>query len=244
MTRAFRWGFTMLTGCLLLGTARAAAQDWPQWRGPHGDAVAAGFAVPAAWPAAFARQWQVTVGTGDATPALVGDRLYVFARQGAEEVTLCLNAADGAELWRDAYAAPAVTGAAAQHPGPRGSPAVADGKVVTLGVQFNTPVLKDGYLYGLSERGYLFCLDAGTGQTAWQDTVRRGRNFAAILDAGPVLLALPDNATLIAYAPNHDAYTELAQIKVADKQTYAYPVCAGKRLFVRDQETLTLWTVE
>ena len=35
------------------------------------------------------------MGSGDATPALVGDKLYVFARQSADEVILCLNAADG-----------------------------------------------------------------------------------------------------------------------------------------------------
>ncbi len=42
--------------------------------------------------------------------------------------------ADGKEVWKDKYAAQAVTGPAARHPGPRSSPAVADGKVVTLGV--------------------------------------------------------------------------------------------------------------
>ena len=86
------------------------------------------------------------MGSGDATPALVGDKLYVFARPGDDEVTLCLNAGDGKELWRDKYAAQAVTGAAARHPGPRSSPAVAEGKVVTLGVG-----------------GVLSCLDAATG---------------------------------------------------------------------------------
>ena len=40
-------------------------------------------------------QWKVTVGKGNATPALVGDKLYVAARQGTDEVTLCLSANDG-----------------------------------------------------------------------------------------------------------------------------------------------------
>ena len=48
------------------------------------------------------------MGSGDATPALVGDKLYVFARQGEDEVTLCLDTRDGKELWRDKYAAQAV----------------------------------------------------------------------------------------------------------------------------------------
>jgi len=33
-------------------------------------------------------QWKVTVGVGDSTPALVGDKLYAFGRQENDEVTL------------------------------------------------------------------------------------------------------------------------------------------------------------
>jgi len=31
---------------------------------------------------------------------------------------------------------------------------------------YNTPVLKDGFLYALSNKNRLFCINAGTGQTA------------------------------------------------------------------------------
>ena len=111
----------------------ALAQDWPQWRGANRDGKAGGFTAPAKWPGQLEQKWKTTVGTGDATPALVGDKLYVFSRQGDEEVLSCLNAADGKEIWKDKYAAQAVSGPAARHPGPRSSPAVAEGKVVTLG---------------------------------------------------------------------------------------------------------------
>ena len=49
----------------------AVAQDWPQWRGPNRDAKATGFQVPATWPKNLAKKWQVKVGDGVATPALV-----------------------------------------------------------------------------------------------------------------------------------------------------------------------------
>ncbi len=127
------------------------AQDWPQWRGPNRDGKVANFTAPQSWPAALTQKWRTSVGSGDATPALVGGRLYVFARQGDDEVVLCLDAEDGKELWREKYAAQAVTGAAASHPGPRSSPAVAEGKVVTLGVG-----------------GVLSCLDAARGQLVWR----------------------------------------------------------------------------
>ena len=90
---------------LLIGAGWVFAQDWPQWRGPNRDGKVTGFTAPGKWPAALAQKWKATVGSGDATPALVGDKLYVFARQGGDEVTLCLNAADGKQIWQDKYAA-------------------------------------------------------------------------------------------------------------------------------------------
>jgi outer membrane protein assembly factor BamB len=254
------------------------------------------------------------VGTGDATPALVGDKLYVFTRQDADEVTRCLDAGNGKELWQDKYTAQIVTGPAGRHPGPRSSPVVSDGKVITLGVggklscldmatgkvmwrkdeftqavpayftgmspiidgqtviytgqgggtravkvsgtdvrelwhneelgtAYNTPVLKDGYLYGLSHQGRFFCLNAGTGKVAWKDEGSH-KNFGAILDAGSVILALPSDSELIAFKPDSKEYTELFRMKVSDNSVYAHPVVAGNRIYVKDQETLTLWTIE
>lgn len=115
---------------------------------------------------------------------------------------------------------------------------------VDVAVQYNTPVLKDGLLYGLSEKGMLFCLDASTGKTDWMDTTKRGGNFAAILDGGTVLFALPNTAQLLIFKPSDKEYAEVAQYKVAEKATYAFPIIAGKRIFVKDQEMLTLWSLE
>jgi len=61
---------------------------------------------------------------------------------------------------------------------------------------------------------------------------------------GPVLLALTPRSQLIVFEPNDKAYTEVASIKVANKQVYAYPVLAGNRLYVEDQDSLTLWSFE
>ena len=64
--------------------AAASAADWPQWRGPNRDNKVAGFSTPRTWPKALAQKWKVTVGLGDASPAMVGNRIYVFTRQGDE----------------------------------------------------------------------------------------------------------------------------------------------------------------
>ena len=153
-------------GCvMLLSVNGAVAQDWPQWRGPNREAKASGFQVPATWPKDLTEKWKVAVGGGDATPALVGDKLFVFTRQGADEVLRCLDAANGKEIWQDKYESqPATAPAGGPHAGPRSSPAVADGKVVTLGV-----------------RGLLSCYDAATGKKLWRKDEIQGwpRFFAS-----------------------------------------------------------------
>src|SRR6266404_228122 len=127
---------TIISSCAaLLALTTVLAQDWPQWRGPNRDAKATGFTAPKTWPKQLTQKWKVTVGDGVATPALVGDKLYVFSRQDGNEVIRCLNAADGKEIWKDKYETGGATGPAASFSGPRSSPAVADGKVVALGVR-------------------------------------------------------------------------------------------------------------
>ena len=106
----------MVGGLILISVTLAVGGDWTQWRGADRDGVVTGFTAPKSWPVELAEKWRVTVGKGDATPALKGDRLFVFARQGADEVIMCLDAASGKELWRDKYAAQEVTGPAARQP--------------------------------------------------------------------------------------------------------------------------------
>jgi outer membrane protein assembly factor BamB len=419
-------------GVMLVAAHWGVARDWPQWRGPHRDARVADFTAPQAWPKALTQKWKVTVGTGDATPALAGGKLYVFSRQGDDEVLRCLDAASGKELWQDKYAATAVTGAASGHPGPRSSPAVAEGKVCTLGVGgvltcfdaatgkvawrkdakswprffaassplivdglcvaqlggqnngalaaydlasgdekwkwdggnpayaspalmnvggtklivtfterniaavnaadgklawesasrgrynasspvvdgqtliydnagqglkavkiekqgdgftvkdlwsnkdnsliYDTPVLKGGLLFGLSQGNKFFCINMQDGKTAWTADApqaagggrrggppgggggrRGGRGmggmgggggFGEIVDAGPVLLALNPSMQLVVIQPTDKEFKQLASYKVADTPTYSYPVASGNRVYIKDQDSVTLWTIE
>lgn len=136
---------------ILIFTAYSNAQDWPQWRGINRDGNISAFKTPSTWPTELHPEWKITVGFGDAGPVLVGNKLYVFTRQGNDEVLLCLDAASGKELWQNKYPAIEVTGPAATHPGPRSTPVVADGKIVTLGVG-----------------GVLSCLDASGGKLLWR----------------------------------------------------------------------------
>ncbi len=143
---------TVATICLLSVAVDSSAQDWPQWQGTNRDGAVTGFVTPDPWPAELTLAWKVDVGAGvDATPALVDGKLYVFAGRDGQETALCLDAADGTEIWRNSYESAAVKGAARSHPGPRSSPAVADGKMVTLGVG-----------------GVLSCFDTASGDLLWR----------------------------------------------------------------------------
>ena len=111
---------------------------------------------------------------------------------------------------------------------------------------YNTPVLKDGVLYGFAGMGRntkVYAQDAKTGKVLWPDGASGGE-CGAILDAGAVLIALSSDGNLVVFKPDKKEFAEVAKYKVADSGTWAMPVVAGKRIFVKDRDALTLWTIE
>jgi outer membrane protein assembly factor BamB len=113
----------------------ATVTDWPQWRGPSRDGSVSA-ALPAEWPEALKKRWEISVGAGHASPVVSGNRVVVFARDGDQEIVRALDVATGKEIWRAAYAAPYVVSPAAQThgPGPKSTPAIAGGRVFTFGI--------------------------------------------------------------------------------------------------------------
>jgi outer membrane protein assembly factor BamB len=139
-------------------------------------------------------------------------------------------------------------------------------------VQFNTPVLKDGLLYGLSTSNDVFCIDRKTGETLWskpldesaaagasQDSGRsrggRGRSrggrrggggggYGSIVDAGSVLFALTPAGKLTVFKPGRKGLERVADYTVAGGGTYAYPVIAGNRIFIKDEDSVTSWSIQ
>ena len=70
-----------------------------------------------------------------------------------------------------------------------------------------------------------------------------GAGYGSIVDAGSVLAALTPSAQLIFFAPGKE-FKQLASYKVAEGGTHAYPVLSGNRIFIKDKDALTLWTLE
>lgn len=149
----------MLTSALALTFVLPLAfgQDWPQWRGPHRDGHILGITPPATWPQAWNPVWQIEVGEGHSSPVVVGDKVFVFAREGEEEVVRAVALADGTVLWSQKYAAPyEVNPAARAHgKGPKSTPVVCGEKLVTLGIS-----------------GILSCWSTVDGKLLWQHTFR------------------------------------------------------------------------
>jgi outer membrane protein assembly factor BamB len=135
----------------LISSVNIYAQEWSQFRGTGRDGKVTGFKAPASWPEQLTQVWKVKTGTGDATPILVGKKIFLNTRQEGDEVILCLDAATGKEIWANKYPVAAATGPAGSHPGPRSTPAFANGKIVTFGIS-----------------GILSCLDAASGKVLWR----------------------------------------------------------------------------
>ena len=137
ISRAFLAALALLLAVMMLPVqAQRAPSDWTQWRGPNRDGAAPAPADPKAWPEKLTQKWKVEVGTGYATPSVVGNRIYQFSRQGEREVMSALDADTGKVLWQTGHDAPfTMHSATTQHgPGPKSTPAFADGRLYSIGM--------------------------------------------------------------------------------------------------------------
>jgi outer membrane protein assembly factor BamB len=171
----------VVVGLTVIGHAQRPT-DWTQWRGPARDGVIASFTAPATWPDALVRKWNVEVGTGYATPIVVGDRVYQFSRIGENETMTAFDAATGKQLWQGGYPAPFTMQSAttAHGPGPK-----------------STPVFFNGRLYSIGMTGTVTAWDAASGKQVWQKPgdpknvpVFTTHSFSPVVDRGNVIFHL------------------------------------------------------
>jgi outer membrane protein assembly factor BamB len=104
-------------------------------------------------------------------------------------------------------------------------------------------VVIDDVLYGLSHlnAGQYFALDLSTGRVLWTSEPRQAEN-AAIVRARNTVFALEDDGELVVMKADRLAMNVVKRYDVADSQTWAQPAIAGARLYVKDVNSLTLWT--
>jgi outer membrane protein assembly factor BamB len=179
MRHATRWGAAAVAAVVV--GAHLSAEQWTGWRGAGRGGVSA-VTMPATLASKATDVWAVPVGAGPASPVVDGDRVYVFARRGEQEVAQAIDLATGKTIWRDAYDQPyTMNSAATGHgKGPKSTPVVAGGRVFTLGIT-----------------GVLSALDAATGRVAWRH--RFDKEFPLPPDFGTAMSPLVDNGLLIAH---------------------------------------------
>lgn len=141
------------TCCWLLGglllASPVCAGDWPQWLGPQRNGVSDETLAP--WTAAPKVAWKRSVGNGFSVPVIAEGKLFVHAG-GSEKETEEVWAFDvktGEEVWHDTY--PRAVYRSALGTGPRGTPTVADGRLLTIGIT-----------------GVLSCYDIQAGKLQWR----------------------------------------------------------------------------
>ena len=206
----------ILASTFLLATVTALASDWPQWRGPNRDGKVVDVALPQTWPKTLKEEWKVTVGIGHSSPVVANGRIYIFARQGEEEVLLCLDEVTGKEIWRSAQSI-----AYEMHPAARGH-----GKGPK-----STPVVSNGNVYAFGISGILSCHDARTGKLKWREFSKQFPKTSPLF--GTAMSPVVDNGLLIAHVggPDKGALTafdaETGAIKWAndtDGPAYSSPI--------------------
>jgi outer membrane protein assembly factor BamB len=133
----------------LLAAAPAESADWPHWLGPTRDGVGAEAVAP--WKGSPKVVWRKKVEKAFSSPIVADGIVFVHtavADKDIEEV-VALDAQTGKPRWRDSY--PRAKYRSQLGAGPRATPSVADGKLVTYGIT-----------------GTLTCYDARTGARQWQ----------------------------------------------------------------------------
>jgi outer membrane protein assembly factor BamB len=94
-----------MAACVVLFSCAAAlpADNWPAWRGPHGDGHSAAKAPPLKWSGTENVRWKTPLpGPGNSSPIVWKDRVFLTQAldQGQRRAVLCLNRANGKLLWQ------------------------------------------------------------------------------------------------------------------------------------------------
>jgi outer membrane protein assembly factor BamB len=167
-----------------LGEAQRPSADVTQWRGAARDGIITGLTTPKAWPETLTERWRAEIGTGYATPLVVGDRVYQFSRIGDNETMTALDAASGKVVWQAGYPATfTMNPATKQHgPGPK-----------------STPVFFNGRLYSIGMTGTVTAWDAASGKQVWQkigtgpEMLYTTHAFSPLVDGGHVIFHVGGN---------------------------------------------------
>ncbi len=180
----------------------AKTADWHRLLGPEDNATSPETHLLHDFlPGQPAKLWEVQKGEGYTSPAISGDFLVLFHALAGRETIECLHPETGQRYWTSDYEI-SYRDRYGFAEGPRGSPVIGDGRVVTLGV---TSVLT--------------CLDLKTGRVAWQRDLRKefnvpqdffGQGGTPLILDGKVIVNVGGKASAASNDDSSERYAVLA----------------------------------
>ena len=140
-----------LSGMVACGVCAADA-DWPQFRGPgHNNVAASERGLMRKWPAGKPQVvWEKTLLTPGYSGAAIHEGLVYlmdYDPKKGVDVVLCLSLADGKEIWQYSYPSPM----------PENN-----------GYSRTVPAANSQYVVTIGPRCHVTCLQAKTGNLVWQ----------------------------------------------------------------------------
>lgn len=202
-------------GLLCFSPLIACADEWPQWLGIQRDGGSKEIVKP--WKDPLTPLWKTPVGEGHGGPVVAQGQVFLhFGEPGKfEETVAAFDAVTGKELWKKTYERRAAKFAFGN--GPRGAPAVVNGKVYTFGI---TSVLT--------------CLNADDGKLLWQvDCAKEYKAPALVFGSSCSPIVVDDHvlinvgakgASIVAFDKNSG---KEVWKKLDDGASYSSPIVLG-----------------
>jgi outer membrane protein assembly factor BamB len=208
--------FLILAGLVTAATFNSQADDWPQFRGPHRDAVSKEKGLKREWPADGPKLvWQnKEVAEGWGAPAVVGEMIYLLGNHGIDEESVtAYKTSDGSKVWSTKIGGVGKPNQQPKYPGAR-----------------STPTIDHAVAYAFGSDGDLVALDSKSGEMKWKKNVRT--DFAGesgtwaysespLVDGDNVVVA-PGKATATVVALNKNTGAEVWRCAIPEGDLAAY----------------------
>lgn len=93
--------FLGVLALVIWGTAEAAADNWPQWRGPLLNGLSRETNLPVRWSKTEGLAWSLALPAwSGSSPVVWGDRIFLNVAEGPGTFLWCVDRTDGAVRWK------------------------------------------------------------------------------------------------------------------------------------------------
>jgi outer membrane protein assembly factor BamB len=155
MSQCLVWAAALV--CLAAGRP-ARGDDWPNWRGPNRNGISKEKGWSTTWPAEGPKVlWKESIGTGFASMAVSGGRVYAMGNIRDNDILYCFDAVSGEPIWAQAYPCPLYN---KMH---EGGPC-------------STPTVDGDGIYTFSKNGDAVRFDKASGKIVWHRNLVKEMN--------------------------------------------------------------------